>query len=177
MEMPHAKIGSATLNLADLRRTLDRALGSGRVGIPVALRVHLRLERIAGANIDLESAAASLLSWGEEVFGSPPQRVAVSENEGHSLTVLATCAGGQTLHVTVAASGRPDLHLLLIGNHGIVRLEGGELLEAFGAIEPASTEEIEETEASDGQQRRAGRIRTSRDAGGVLTTGTTGAVP
>jgi hypothetical protein len=149
------------LNLPDLRRTLHQALGSGRVGIPVALRLHLRLEKTGAANADLVSAAAVLMSWGEQVFGSPPRDVAVSQSRDESLTILATCAGGQMIHVTVAAAERAELHLLLVGNRGIVRLEGGELFEAASV----------EVEVSHAQEQWAERIRRSRDAGGSLTTG------
>jgi hypothetical protein len=48
-------------------------------------------------------------------------------NERH-ISVIANYAGGQTATVTATeGSGtRAELHLLLVGNRGIVRMQGGE---------------------------------------------------
>ena len=45
------------------------------------------------------------------------------------MNALISYGGGATLFVTCGTADRPSLHAVLIGNHGIARLEGAELFD------------------------------------------------
>ena len=111
-----------------VRRALTDALESGKAGTPVALRVSVSL---ADERVDLAATVESVRRLAAGVFGSEAERLrARRDGSGRQLTVLATHAGGQTSFVSVSrVPGGDALDVVLVGNRGIVRLEGGESLE------------------------------------------------
>ena len=121
------------MNLEQLRLALQQALATGRVGQPVAVRLHLR----AGTDTaTTEQLLACLLPVVSDVFGDTPQRVlARSGADSGQLNLLLEYELGATALVTVVALGdaSPCLHVILVGNHGVIRLEGGE---DFGLASP-----------------------------------------
>jgi hypothetical protein len=118
------------MTIDGLRNALTAAIATGKIGTPVALRVHAI---VASDSFNPAAALDAVIGLADTTFSSKPQRLtARSGGAGKQWNVLMNYAGGQTLSFSIASS--PDrsagncLHLLLIGNHGIIRLEGAELL-------------------------------------------------
>jgi len=125
--------GHLDMNLEQLRSALKQALATGRAGQPVALRLHLQTGTAAATT---EQLLACLMPVVSDVFGDEPQRVlARSATDSGQLNLLLEYEQGATVLVSVVALGqsRPCLHVILIGNHGVIRLEGGE---DFALAEP-----------------------------------------
>ncbi len=117
----------------DLRRTLSEALSTGKIGTPVAIRMHVQL---ADSNVDPLMLLATAMQTVEQVFSARPARLMARENaDGRQFNVLLNYAGGETVMLTVGrgSAKTASLNLLLIGNHGVIRLEGAELFEATAA--------------------------------------------
>jgi hypothetical protein len=118
------------MTLDDLDRTLTDALSTGKVGSPVALRLHLQL---ADSAADLAQATAALMRLAETVFSETPSRVTARTRDEtpRQWNLLCNYPGGQTVQLTLGcgAAASSTLHLLLVGNHGVVRLEGAELFD------------------------------------------------
>ena len=112
----------------DLQNTLATAIATDKIGTPVALRLHVNL-----ADLSVEPAAllAAVASWAESIFSASPAKLTArctGDDRQHNL--LLNYAGGQTLLLNIVSGSTNDsLQLLLIGNHGVVRLEGGELFD------------------------------------------------
>jgi hypothetical protein len=119
----------------DLRDTLATALATEKIGTPVALRLHVNL-----AELSFEPAAllATVASWAESIFrASPAKLTARCTGDDRQYNVLLNYAAGQTLLLNIVRGSTTDsLQLLLVGNHGVVRLEGGELFDPTG-MQPA----------------------------------------
>ena len=114
----------------DLSSTLTAAIATGKIGTPVAMRVHAI---VAADTFNPAATLDAVIGLADIAFPAKPQRItARSGGAGQQWNVLLNYAGGQTLSFSIASS--PDrsagncLHLLLIGNHGIIRLEGAELI-------------------------------------------------
>ncbi len=129
------------MTVTDLTRTLEQALATGRAGTPVAVRWHL-VDRV-DASADAASAAverfAALGALSECLLRQPPASLVASANpSGRHLQVLIRFQSGATGVVTVALvpDGQTRLELLLVGNHGIVRLEGGEQFDTASLPKP-----------------------------------------
>lgn len=108
----------------DLKRSLYSVLETGKIGTPVSMRVHWQMP---GTSTDVCVALASSMSLCHSVMkGSPSTLIARQTSGGTQLNVLVTLENGRTILVTVGsgAVSYSVLELLLIGNHGIVRLEG-----------------------------------------------------
>ena len=123
----------------ELNRTLSETRAGGKIGVPVSLRMHLQL---SDRQADLVAALLAVIELARPLFGAQPSRLmARGVPGGPQLNVLASFTGGQTLLVTLGrgAVERATLELLLIGNHGVIRLEGAELFEEplFAAPEGA----------------------------------------
>ncbi len=115
----------------DLSSTLTAAIATEKIGTPVALRVHAI---VASDSFDPAAALDAVIGLAGTAFPTKPQRLtARSAGADRQWNVLLNYVGGQTLSFSIASN--PDrsagncLHLLLIGNHGIIRLEGAELLD------------------------------------------------
>ncbi len=114
------------MTLAEIRQTIQDAIDADQVGVPVAVRWHLRLP----SGTELEPVLADCLGHGERMFDSPFQKIGLSTESAHVMSALGTCQNGRTVMVSVSATDEnPAAHVLLIGNRGTIRLEGAELFE------------------------------------------------
>ena len=107
----------------DLSRTLHQAMRTEKIGTPVSVRLHLQL---CDPQADLTASTVALLILIEPYFDlSSPQLLARRGPADSQLTVLLETAQGRTVFITVGrgSAQQPSLHLLLIGNHGVIRLE------------------------------------------------------
>ena len=130
----------------DLRRTLTDALETGKVGRPVSIRLYLH-----SVGADLSALIPTALELAAVAFPNPPvSLLARRDADAQQLSVLLQYEAGQTAMLTVVRANTPDstAHLLLVGNHGIIRLEGGgdlELPPAPHAAGAAWRERIEQS--------------------------------
>ena len=108
----------------DLKRSLCSVLETGEIGTPVSMRVHLQIPK---TRVDVISALASIMKLCHSVTKDVPLTLIARQTSGGTqLNVLVTFVNGRTMLATVGSSSVNDsvLELLLIGNHGIIRLEG-----------------------------------------------------
>ncbi len=115
------------MTFEELANTLIGAAENGQVGTPVALRLH---GRFSEPKAEPSAVLAAAIDLGDRLFGDSPARLmARGDTETQCMNALISYGGGATLFVTCGAADRPSLHALLIGNHGIARLEGAELFD------------------------------------------------
>jgi hypothetical protein len=115
------------MRIEELQDTLCNVVASGQIGTPVALRLHVHVSKSDLAAIPAEPACFDIA---ELVFGQTSGKDVTRENsDGRHRSTLRTYPSGQTLLITTTAglSRTSRMDLLLIGNHGIVRLEGADL--------------------------------------------------
>ncbi|MCH7689284.1 MAG: hypothetical protein IH899_21855 [Planctomycetes bacterium] len=108
----------------DLKRSLCSVLETGKIGTPVSMRVHLHIPK---TRVDVYSALASIMKLCHSVTRDVPLTLIARQTSGGTqLNVLVTLENGRTILATVGSGSvkRSVLELLLIGNHGVVRLEG-----------------------------------------------------
>lgn len=115
-----------TITLDDLNQALQRTVEGGKIGAPVALRMHLQL---CGNDADLLAVVADLIERAGGLFESGPVRFMVRGRVDQQISALMSYAAGQTLFVSVGrgVANISQTHLLLIGNHGVANLDGLEL--------------------------------------------------
>ncbi len=118
------------MNFQELEHALSETLRVGDVGVPVALRVNCQF---GDRSVNVVEGALVASRLAEMAFSDvkPARLHARATSDNRQLTVLASYPLGQTLFLTTTAidGARSEVDLLLIGNHGIIRLEGGELFE------------------------------------------------
>ena len=122
------------MNCDDLQKAVSEALASGQIGTPVSLRAHWQL---ADPNADLVKALAIILRVAEPAFSRVPDRLTARRGpDERQIHVLLHYADGKTALITLGRGSvqGESLHWLLIGNHGIMRLEGAEMFEATGPL-------------------------------------------
>jgi len=132
------------MTLDELHSALDDALKAGEIGVPVSLRLHVQL---AAADTDAVGLLSALMPLAERAFGSQPQRLMVRRCENaDQLSVLFDYAGGQTCFVTAGkgCTKHSSLQLVLFGNHGVVRLEEGQLVEPESFRETGDAKRLRE---------------------------------
>ena len=108
----------------DLKRTLCSVLETGKIGTPVSMRVHWQIPK---TSTDVCAAFASSMKLCHSVMkGSPSTLIARQAAGSTQLNVLVTLENGRTILATIGSGcvNYAELKLLLIGNHGVVRLEG-----------------------------------------------------
>ena len=113
------------MNFDELRSALKCALETGRIGQPVAVRLHLR---VGTGRATPEQLLVGLAPVVADVFGDSHQRVLARSNADFGqVSLLLEYDSGATALTTVVALGdaAPCLQVILIGNHGVMRLEGG----------------------------------------------------
>lgn len=131
MNLRQEELQTMHLSLSDVFRTVEDALATGQAGVPVSARMQWSIRAAAEA----PAVAASLLSRLSSLFRSSLSRVMVQQHiSGEVLNVLATLVGGQTISLSLfsnpAAAGSENgtsaraADLLVVGNHGVIRLEG-----------------------------------------------------
>lgn len=107
----------------EVRNALSDAVQTGKLGTPVAARVHLLVD---DNEVDVAGAAEKLLTMLTPCFDQPPATIRARRHDsGRVQSLLMQTRNGQTIFITIGRSDRSSLHLLVVGNHGIVRLEGG----------------------------------------------------
>jgi hypothetical protein len=117
----------------DLKRALSAELATESVGVPVSIRVHLSWP---DPQCDLAAILESLIAMASTTFGCAVDRTTANENgDGRQLTALCRFEKGQTAVITLTRGCGPEktLLFLVVGNRGMIRLEGGELLEDLPA--------------------------------------------
>jgi hypothetical protein len=114
------------MKLADLERALKAELDTGRLGDPVALRIHATFPKVQGDIFRVVGFFRPLLSLMGNVDGGEVH--AKSHPTGKECAILWTDESGITVFLTLASGTKTkqSLHLLLIGNHGMTELHGGD---------------------------------------------------
>jgi hypothetical protein len=114
----------------DLSAKLLPAVVCGKIGTPVSLRMHVQL---TDSRADLIQTLANAMHVAASVFTAQPATLMARRDANRSqLNLLFSYTNGQVVMLTVGCGSAesPSLHLLLIGDHGVVRLEGAELFDA-----------------------------------------------
>ena len=127
------------MTLDELNATLAAALASEKAGTPVSLRLHLQVAETTNDSVDL---TAMLMPLVETVFNARASRLLARRNvAADQLNVLFTLADGKTAFITCGrgSTRHTSLQLLLVGNHGIIRLEGGQLFKPGKAVDAAGS--------------------------------------
>jgi len=130
------------MKLDELGETLCQAISSGKVGTAVSLRTHVQLSE---GESDLIGVFSLLLKLAGSAFGAEASTLFARQNaDERQLNVLARYPDGQTAMFTVGCGSVTcsQCQLLLVGNHGIARLEGGEYFEETLPEMPADVERI-----------------------------------
>lgn len=113
----------------ELQKSLLSEATGGRIGVPLSLRASIQL---ADADTDLVLVATDLLQFaGELLSGHPSRLMAKSDAQTRQINALVEFDKGQTATITVGRGSvaHDEAQAILVGNHGIARLEGGELFE------------------------------------------------
>ncbi len=118
------------MNCAELKQALSDAMNTGKLGTPVAVRVHVQLASptFAAPSCGLTGVIDGVLQMLSPVFCEPLSSLRVRRhNEVEQWTVLLQSSTGKTVCITVGCGCRASdsLELLVVGNHGIARLHGG----------------------------------------------------
>ena len=119
-------------SIATLEETLGEAVATGKIGTVVSVRVLLHLP---DETADLESAASVVLALAARLLGSDAGSLVTRGHEsGRQLNLLLRLDAGGIASVSVTAGSVPQLELalLVVGNHGMIRLEGAELAGEIG---------------------------------------------
>ena len=112
-------------------------LDSEQLGTPVALRIHAGLPL---SNAEPAAMAGILLPLIRLVADETGGQILARQNAGGGqVSVLWTAPNGRTVFLTLVSTPtvRQSLQVLVVGNHGITRLTGGELWEE--KLTPAQT--------------------------------------
>ena len=138
----------------ELQITLTDALASGKIGTPVAARVHLQFP---DADADLAAALATVAATFEPILDGLLTTLRCRQGSDlNQWNLLLQSEKGRTLFVTLGRASVPaaTLNLLVIGNHGVIRLEGGEDFEPGGFGDPSQQERQRWAEAVETANRR-----------------------
>lgn len=124
------------MTFEELQAALEQAHATGKVGTPVAARVHLQLPE---PTTDPAMVLTSVLRMLSPCFTDTPNTLRV-RSASTQWNILLQTPAGRSLFVTIgcAAVTRSTVHLLVVGNHGIIRLEGSDDLR-FSPTDSAST--------------------------------------
>lgn len=117
----------------EIHHALTAAIATGKIGTPVSVRVHLQLPE---TRADFDAAIDAIVATTKPALHETMQTLQSRVNaEGNQWNVLLRSANGRSLFVTLGrgSAREPRLELLVVGNHGVIRLEGGDVLyEAVG---------------------------------------------
>lgn len=129
---------------APLQEALDQAVATGKAGTIVSARLFLQLPDAAA---DLESAAAVLTETAGTLMELVPGWLTVRRHASAShLSLLLHADSGPLVSVSVTGGvvESVELVLVVIGNHGLIRLEGAELAAEMGLLPGVFDEAAEE---------------------------------
>ena len=119
-------------SIAVLQETLCQAVATGKIGTVVSVRAMLHLPE---ETADLASSASVVLGVLGRVIGSEAGSLVTRGHEsGRQLNLLLRLDAGGIVSITVTrgSASRLELGLVVVGNHGVIRLEGSELAEEMG---------------------------------------------
>ncbi len=119
-------------SIATLEETLGEAVATGKLGTVVSVRALLHLP---GEEPDLEAAASVVLALSGRLIGSETgSLVARGHRSGRQLNLLLRLDAGPIVSVSLTRGSvaQLELALVVVGNHGVVRLEGAELAGEIG---------------------------------------------
>lgn len=119
-------------SMAPFRETLAAAVGTGKIGTVVSLRALLQLP---DADAALDAAASVVLATAGSLVGEGPGRLVVrSHASGRQLNLLLRFDSGPIVSASVTCGivETVELALVVVGNHGVIRLEGAELADEIG---------------------------------------------
>lgn len=111
------------MQLAVLEQTLLEAVAADRIGTPVAFRMHAQL---AEPQADLAGLCTAGLQIAGKLLQSPPSRLYAQQNAGgNQWQILVNYASGATVSFNVGRGAVREnrVNCLVVGNHGIARLE------------------------------------------------------
>ncbi len=116
---------STYIPAASLKQSVEEAVRDGHLGTIVALRV------LMSAGDHPVEQLSHWLDWSTKLFACEKGKLFASQDPtGRQISLLLTLATGATISLTtVRSSGRSNestLQLLLMGQHGVARLQGGE---------------------------------------------------
>jgi hypothetical protein len=106
-----------------IRTVLNDAISTGKIGDLVSVRVHAQLP---GLDTDLAEVLSGLVEMVSVAFPFPAETLrSRSSQDGNQWNVLIQSENGRTLFVTVGrgSAKNANLSLLVVGNHGVIRLE------------------------------------------------------
>lgn len=112
----------------EIHQSLTAAMATGKIGEQVSVRVHLQLPP---ANADLNAALDSIIAMTDPAVSQPMTKLQSRVHaDGNQWNVLLQSANGRTLFVTLGRGSVQEatLELLVVGNHGVIRLEGGRVV-------------------------------------------------
>ncbi|MCA9067800.1 MAG: hypothetical protein KDA84_02695 [Planctomycetaceae bacterium] len=135
------------MQLIDLEHALAEALKTGQLGVPVSLRI---MAVTPQTGIELPRVIAQFAPLIRLISQESSGKVQARQHpSGQQLSVLWTDSQGRTVSITVASAStaRPSLGVLVVGNHGITQLNGGEAWEGFGSPVESPLWEKEITES------------------------------
>lgn len=114
------------MTFQSLFATVRDAVATGKIGTPVSLRLHADFP---DASMDLGAVVDTIMTETGPLFPAARWTVMAKRNaSGRQLTALLQNDAGRTVFVTLNCGGTraARLSLLVIGNHGVLRLEGGD---------------------------------------------------
>jgi hypothetical protein len=112
----------------DLQRALQAEVATGSIGVPVSIRLNVAIPQTAAGR---EDTLARFQALPDRLFASQPERQSLLEQKDHrQIVAMGRYPGGQTSLIVVSHGCGPEqsCDLLIVGNRGIIRLEGGELI-------------------------------------------------
>ncbi len=114
---------TGAISFHELERALAETVATQKLGTIVSLRVHLQQ---SSDDAEVHRSLAALLSMVQPTLDmSAGKLCAQCDETGRQLSVLVENTAGRTLFATICQAGidRPTINLILVGNHGIARLE------------------------------------------------------
>jgi hypothetical protein len=117
------------MTLTELRTALTSAVATGKLGTAVSARVQVQC---VDSECDLAAALGGVLWMLSPAFDERPATVRCRKHaEAAQWNVLLQTGSGRTISITIGCGSAKttSLDLLVIGNHGIVQLQGGDAFE------------------------------------------------
>jgi len=117
------------MRLQDLSNTLKQAHQTQQIGEAVSFRAHLQL---SNATSEVDQSIAAIMSLAGVCFDIDEIESATqSSHKGRQTTMLGTTKAGRSVMITVGAGSAKiaQFHLLVLGNHGSIELDGGHLFD------------------------------------------------
>jgi len=123
----------AMTGFPEIKAALAEAVQTGKLGVPVSARVHLQLAEDASSDEspptekDWEALRSAVVELFSVCWNEAPETIHVRQHPtGRQHNTLLQTASGNTVCITIGrgCARQSTLHLLVLGNHGVVRLDG-----------------------------------------------------